>query len=157
MIEILILSLVQGITEFIPVSSSSHLIIISEYLFFDNQSLSIDVSLHIGSFLAVLTYFYKDFLNFIENKDLFIKIIISSIPVMTLGGILVQTSLIDQLRDIRIIGWMTLFFGILLYFSDKFTMNKNIKNDFNIKTALIIGFFQMISLDRCHRISCGKQ
>ena len=146
MIEILILSLVQGITEFIPVSSSSHLIIISEYLFFDNQSLSIDVSLHIGSFLAVLTYFYKDFLNFIENKDLFIKIIISSIPIMTLGGILIQTSLIDQLRDIRIIGWMTLFFGILLYFSDKFTMNKNIKNDFNIKTALIIGFFQMISL-----------
>ena len=64
---------------------------------------------------------------------------------MTLGGILVQTSLIDQLRDIRIIGWMTLFFGILLYFSDKFTMNKNIKNDFNIKTALIIGFFQKSS------------
>jgi len=60
MIEILILSLVQGITEFLPVSSSSHLIIVSKFINFEGQSLSIDVSLHIGSFIAVLTYFYKD-------------------------------------------------------------------------------------------------
>ena len=60
MIEILILSLVQGITEFLPVSSSSHLIIFSEFTNFKNQNLSIDVSLHIGSFIAVITYFYKD-------------------------------------------------------------------------------------------------
>ena len=60
MIEIFILSLVQGITEFIPVSSSSHLIIISEYLEFNNQNLEIDVSLHIGSFIAVIVFFRKD-------------------------------------------------------------------------------------------------
>ena len=60
MIEILILSLIQGITEFLPISSSSHLIIISEYLDLENQNLSIDVSLHIGSFLAVITFFYKE-------------------------------------------------------------------------------------------------
>ena len=63
MIEILILSLVQGITEFLPVSSSSHLILISNFVKFENQGLSIDVSLHIGSFIAVLTYFYKDIFN----------------------------------------------------------------------------------------------
>ena len=73
MIEILILSFVQGVTEFIPVSSSSHLFILSEYLKFENKSLSSDVSFHIGSFIAVLTYFYKDILNFLKNKDLFIK------------------------------------------------------------------------------------
>ena len=77
MIEIFILSLVQGITEFLPISSSSHLILISNYLNFDNQSLSIDVSLHMGSFIAVLFYFYKDILNFLENKILFFKIFIS--------------------------------------------------------------------------------
>ena len=60
MIEVFLLSIIQGITEFIPVSSSSHLIIASEYLNFDDRSLSIDVSLHIGSFLAVLTFFRKD-------------------------------------------------------------------------------------------------
>ena len=85
MIEILILSLIQGVTEFLPISSSSHLIIFSNYVEFKDQSLSIDVSLHIGSFLAVIVYFYKDLINFIENKDLFIKILVSSLPVMLVG------------------------------------------------------------------------
>ena len=89
MIEIFILSIVQGITEFLPVSSSSHLILISEYLNFENQSLSIDVSLHIGSFIAVLSYFYKDIINFYENKILFLKILISSLPVMLVGFLIV--------------------------------------------------------------------
>ena len=73
MIEILILSLVQGITEFLPVSSSSHLILISKYKNFQNSGLSIDVSLHIGSLLAVLVYFYKDIASFIENRSFYIK------------------------------------------------------------------------------------
>ena len=85
MIEILILSLIQGITEFIPVSSSSHLILFSNYTNFEEQSLLVDVSLHIGSFLAVLCYFYKDILDFVKNKILFLKILISSIPVMLIG------------------------------------------------------------------------
>jgi undecaprenyl-diphosphatase len=68
MIEIFILSLIQGFTEFLPVSSSSHLILVSKYLSFNNQNLSIDVSLHIGSFLAVITYFRKDIFNFFKNK-----------------------------------------------------------------------------------------
>ena len=59
MIEVFLLSIIQGITEFLPVSSSSHLIILSEYLAFDNQSLAIDVSLHVGSFFAVITYFAR--------------------------------------------------------------------------------------------------
>ncbi len=77
MIEIFILSIIQGITEFLPVSSSSHLILVSEYLNFDNQSLSVDVSLHIGSFLAVVSFFHKEILNFYKNRVLFIKILIS--------------------------------------------------------------------------------
>ena len=114
MIEILILSLVQGITEFLPVSSSSHLILISKFVNFENQGLSIDVSLHIGSFIAVLTYFYKDIFNFIENIQLFVKIIVSSIPVIFVGYVLVQTNFIEELRNIKVIAWMTITFGILL-------------------------------------------
>ena len=146
MLEILILSLIQGITEFLPVSSSSHLIIFSEYLKFENQNLSIDVSLHIGSFLAVVTYFYKDIVNFIENKELFIKIFVSSIPVILFGYFLVKTNLISELRNIKIIGWTTLIFGILLYISDKFKIAKNIKSDFSYKAAIFIGLFQILSL-----------
>ena len=85
MIEIFILSLIQGITEFLPVSSSSHLILISEFLNFNNQGLSIDVSLHIGSFAAVLFYFKKDIKKFFDNKVIFLKILISSVPVMIIG------------------------------------------------------------------------
>ena len=146
MIETLILSVIQGITEFIPVSSSSHLFLFSDFLNFQSKSLSIDVSLHIGSFIAIITYFYKDIINFVKNKDLFIKIIISSIPVMVIGFILIQTNLIENLRNIKLIAWTTILFGFLLYFSDKYNVNKTIENNFNIKSAIIIGIFQVISL-----------
>ena len=146
MIEVLILSLIQGVTEFLPISSSSHLILFSKLTNFQNQSLSLDVSLHIGSFLAVITFFYKDLIEFVKNKDLFIKILISSLPVMILGFLLIQTDLISELRNIKVIGWMTLLFGVLLYISDKFNMHKNIESDFTYKSVLMIGFFQMISL-----------
>ena len=146
MIEIFILSIIQGITEFLPISSSSHLILASKYFNFDNQSLSLDVSLHIGSFIAVIFYFKKDIFNFLKNKELFFKIIISSIPVMIVGYTLVKLNLIEQIRNVKIIGWTTLVFGILLYFSDKFSTAKMIKNNFNYKSALYIGFFQILSL-----------
>ncbi len=126
MIEIFILSIIQGVTEFLPVSSSSHLIIISEYLDFENQSLSIDVSLHIGSFIAVITYFREEILNFVKNKMLFFKVFVSSIPVMLFGFLLIKFELIDQLRNLQVIGWTTILFGILLYMSDKFNIEKNL-------------------------------
>jgi len=146
MIEIIILSLVQGVTEFLPISSSSHLIIISNYLNLENQSLVVDVSLHIGSFIAVVVYFKKDIFNFIKNKEFLFKILISSIPVLLIGFFLVETNLIEKIRNIKIIAWTTLLFGILLFFSDKFKLEKSIDNNFNYKSAIFIGFFQVLSL-----------
>ena len=146
MIEIFLLSLIQGITEFIPVSSSSHLILFSNYTNFEEQSLLVDVSLHIGTFLAVLCYFYKDILDFVKNKILFLKILISSIPVMLIGFFLVETNLIENLRNIKVIAWTTLIFGIILYFSDKCDLSKNIESNFSFKSAIFIGTFQILSL-----------
>ena len=146
MIEIFILSSIQGVTEFLPISSSSHLILISNFINFQMQSLVIDVSLHIGSLIAVVTYFYKDVLEFFKNRQLFFKILISSIPVMIVGFFLIKTNLIEKIRSIEIIGWTTLIFGILLYISDKFKLDKNIENNFNLKSALFIGLFQILSL-----------
>jgi len=146
MTDIFLLSLIQGITEFLPISSSSHLIIFSKYSNFTDQSLTIDISLHIGSFLAVTTYFYKDIINLIKNRNLFFKILIASIPILIFGYFLVRTNLIDKLRNIEVIGWTTLFFGIVLYMSDKFKLEKEIKNNFTFKAAIFIGLFQILSL-----------
>lgn len=146
MIEIIVLSLIQGVAEFIPVSSSSHLILASEYFDFKNQSLSIDVSLHIGSFIAVVLYFYRDILNFYRNKILFLKIFISSIPVMLIGYFLIKSGEIEKIRNLETIAWTTLIFGILLYISDKFKLKKNVKENFSLKSAIFIGVFQILSL-----------
>ena len=146
MIEIFILSLIQGITEFLPVSSSSHLILVSKYLNFENQSLSLDVSLHIGSFIAVVFFFYKDILSFLENKIIFFKILVSSLPVIIAGVFLVETGIIEKIRNIKVIAFTTIVFGILLFISDKFKLEKNIDRNFTYKSALFIGCFQILSL-----------
>ena len=146
MLEILTLSLIQGITEFLPVSSSAHLIIFSEYFGFNNQSLSIDLSLHIGSFIAVVSYFHKDIINFIKNKELFFKILLSSAPILIVGFILVQTDLIGKIRNIEVIAWTTIIFGLLLYLSDKYKLQKKIDSNLNYKSVIFIGLFQVMSL-----------
>jgi len=145
-IEIFILSLIQGITEFLPISSSSHLILASEYLDFKNQNLSIDVSLHIGSFIAVISYFYKDLINFFKNKFLFLKIFASSIPVITVGYILINLGVMEKIRNLEVIAWTTFLFGILLFISDKFKIDKNIEKNFTLQKAIFIGILQVLSL-----------
>ena len=146
MIEIFILSLIQGVTEFLPVSSSSHLILVSEYLEFEDKSLSIDISLHIGSFIAVLVYFKNDILNFYENKFLFFKILLASLPIMIVGYILAETGYIDNIRGIKIIAWTTIIFGLLLFISDRFKLEKNISNNLGYKSVFFISILQIFSL-----------
>ena len=145
-IEILILALIQGISEFLPISSAAHFVLISKYYEFNNQNLLIDICLHLGSLIAIIFYFRKDLFNFIQNKRFLLKILIGTIPIIPVGYILYQTGLINHLRNLEIIGWTTLIFGIILYISDKAKSNKNIITDFTNKSAIIIGLFQVISL-----------
>ena len=146
MTEIIILSIIQGITEFLPISSSAHLMLISKYLDFNNANLILDTSLHLGSLLAIITYFRKDIFNFIKNKNIFLKILISSIPTMIIGFLLVKFSLIEHLRNYRLIGWTTIIFGIFLYFCDRLKVKKSLDKDFNYTNAFYIGLFQVLSL-----------
>jgi undecaprenyl-diphosphatase len=145
-IEIIVLSLIQGITEFLPISSSSHLILISDKFDFKNQDLTIDVSLHIGSFIAIMFFFRKDILNFFENKILFFYILISSLPIMIVGYLMVESSFIEKIRNIEVIAWTTTLFGILLYISDKFKLDKSIEKNLNFKSIFFIGLLQIFSL-----------
>ena len=145
-IEILILALIQGVSEFLPISSAAHFVLISRYYEFNNQNLLIDICLHLGSLIAIIFYFRKDLYNFIQNKKFLIKILIGTIPIIPVGYVLYQTGLINHLRNLEIIGWTTLIFGIILYISDKTKSNKNIITGFTNKSAIIIGLFQIISL-----------
>jgi undecaprenyl-diphosphatase len=146
MVEIIFLSIIQGVTEFLPISSSAHLILFSNYFNFNNQSLTLDISLHLGSLLAIIFYFKKDLLDFNNNKILFLKILMSSIPVMIFGLCLIKLNLIEYLRSYEIIGWTTIIFGVLLYFSDLKKTKNTIKKDFRYSTALFIGLVQILSL-----------
>tara|TARA_B100001123_G_C15228353_1_gene994095 strand:+ start:583 stop:1350 length:768 start_codon:yes stop_codon:yes gene_type:complete len=145
-VEILILSAVQGITEFLPVSSAAHLVFISKYYAFVNQSLLIDICLHLGSLIAIIFYFRKDLFNLIKNKNFLIKIIIGTIPIIPFGYIIYQTNIINSLRSLETVAWMSLIFGIFLYISDKTKITKKINTGFSIKSALIIGLFQVLAL-----------
>ena len=145
-IEILILSAVQGISEFLPISSSAHLILVSNFYDFKTSSLLIDISLHLGSLFAIIYYFRKDLFDLRHNHKLLILIIIGSIPLIIFGYIIHTTELIYLLRNIEVISCTTLFFGIILYFADQTKINKNISTNLNIRSILFIGLFQILAL-----------
>ena len=144
-VEILILSAIQGISEFLPVSSAAHLVLVSKYYAFVNQNLLIDICLHLGSLIAIIVYFRNDLFHFIRNRNFLIKILIGTIPIIPIGYLLYQTRLIDQLRNLEVIGWMSLLFGILLYISDRSNVTKKM-DKFTNKSAIFIGLFQVLSL-----------
>jgi len=145
-IEILILSLIQGVSEFLPISSSAHLIIVSTLYEFKSSSLLIDTSLHLGSLFAIIFYFKKDLFDIQNNQRLLSLIVIGSLPIMIIGYFLYTSDLIYLLRNIKVIAWTTLIFGIVLYVADKNNFSKDIKSNLNLKTILYIGFFQTLAL-----------
>ena len=146
-IEIIILSIVQGISEFLPISSSAHLNIVEIFFKFNSSSLMIDVSLHFGSLLAIVFYFRKELLDLKNNQELLFLIIVGSIPIVIFGYIINITGLISLLENnLKIIAWTTLIFGIVLYFADRSKFDKKISSDLNAKTILYIGLFQILAL-----------
>jgi len=145
-IEILILSAVQGISEFLPISSSAHLIIASNLYDLKTSSLLIDISLHLGSLLAIIFFFRKDLFDLKNNQKLLKLIIIGSIPLIVFGYILHTTEVIHLLRNIKVIAWTTLIFGIILFFADRRKIDQNISTNLNIKSIIFIGLFQILAL-----------
>ena len=145
-IEILILSLIQGISEFLPISSSAHLILVSNFYDLETSSLLIDISLHLGSLLAIIFFFRKDLFELKRNQKLLKLIIIGSIPLLIFGYLLHSTELIHLLRNIKVIAWTTLFFGIILYFADQRKVNQSISTNLNVRSIIFIGLFQILAL-----------
>ena len=144
--EILLLSLIQGVSEFLPISSAAHLILASNIYEFKNQSLLIDISLHLGSLLAILFYFKSEIFNLKNNLNLFYKIIVATIPLIIIGYFLYSTGIIYEFRNIKVIVWTTFGGAILLHIADRRKIFNNLENNFSFKSALIIGLFQIIAL-----------
>jgi len=146
LIKILFLSIVQGITEFIPVSSSGFLVVFEDILKIKNNNLLINATMHGGSLAAVVIFFYKDLLGLWKNYYLLINLIIATLPVIIIGGLLKYFGIIEQIMNIAVIGYATIFFGILLFASDKKKQEKNLTSFISNKEAFIIGMYQVLAL-----------
>lgn len=156
LIQIIVLSLIQGLTEFLPVSSSAHLILGSRVFSWPDQGLVFDVATHLGTLLAVLVYFRNDLWNMClpwigkdrgdeRSRKLGLILIVASIPAIIAGGLL-HGWVESALRDTRVIAFSTIGFGLLLWWADaRFARNLTIQ-DMNMKSGIMIGLAQMLSL-----------
>jgi undecaprenyl-diphosphatase len=156
LIQIIVLSLIQGLTEFLPVSSSAHLILGSRVFDWPDQGLVFDVATHLGTLLAVLVYFRKDLWKMVlpwiasgkgdqGSRQLGLILVVASVPAIVAGGLLhgwVESSL----RDTRIIAFTTIGFGLLLWWADARFARSKILLDMNMKAGVLIGLAQMLAL-----------
>ena len=157
--HLIILSILQGITEFLPVSSSGHLILISKFTSLPDQGLALDVAVHVGSILAVMIYFSEDLWKMFKGllKTYFIPnlkntasrtfwlLIIGTIPIVIVGFLLKENGM-EWLRSPRIIGWTILGYGILLFIADHFSMTIRQIKHLTIFDAFLIGCAQCLAL-----------
>ena len=146
LIKILFLSIVQGVSEFIPVSSSGLLVVFENILEIKNNNLLINATMHGGSLAAVVIFFYKDLLGLWKNHRLLINLTIATLPVIVVGGLLKYFEVIEQIMNIAVIGYATIFFGILLFISDKNKQEKKLISSISNKEAFIIGLYQVLAL-----------
>ena len=161
-LQILILAAIQGITEFLPISSSGHLILVPNFTGLRDQGLMMDVAVHVGTLMAVMLYFWRDifgmataslrvFRQMADHREfdaefwLFCKLIIATLPVI-LVGFYVNKYLGTNLRTLEIIGWTTLCFGVLLFIADKINMTVSKMQHISFHGALFIGLMQAIAL-----------
>jgi len=158
LIQIVLLALIQGLTEFLPISSSAHLILPQELFGWPDQGLAFDVAVHFGSLIAVLAYFRKDIVVMIaawvqqfgqrgpsKDSKLAWMIIIATVPA-GIAGLLFNSYIESELRSGLVIAWTTIIFGIILYVADrKKLLNKGVY-EIGISTALIIGCAQAVAL-----------
>jgi undecaprenyl-diphosphatase len=142
------LAVIQGVTEWLPISSSGLLVIFEELVKLEDKNLNLlfNIAVHGGSLIAVVIYFLKDLFQIFNNYNLIKNIIIATIPVVIAGFLIKITGLNIFLQDIKVVAFATLFFSIVLYFSDKtkvtIQFNKNVTN----KNALLIGLAQILAL-----------
>ncbi|MEJ6396443.1 undecaprenyl-diphosphate phosphatase [Yoonia sp. 208BN28-4] len=157
--NLLLIALIQGITEFLPISSSGHLILLPSLTGLDDQGQVIDVAAHIGTLVAVIVYFWADVrlalagtLRLLRGKVdtqgafLALCLLIATIPVILFGLFLKLTGLADAMRGIAVIGWTMLIFGIVLYWADQKGPVTRSAESWTLKHAVTMGLWQCLAL-----------
>ncbi len=157
--HLFLVALIQGITEFLPVSSSGHLILLPRFLGIQDQGQVIDVSVHVGTLVAVILYFWQDVKIGLAGtprmltgridtpgSKLAFLLMIATIPAIAFGLILKITGLSDAMRSITVIGWTMLIFGIVLYIADQKGGTSKKAEDWSLRDAIIMGLWQAVAL-----------
>ena len=158
LVQIIVLALIQGLTEFLPVSSSAHLILGGKALGWPDQGLVFDVATHLGTLFAVLIYFRKDLATMLgsalkpdstvsgkRNRTMLIYLGLASVPAL-LVGFLGHGFIEAHLRDVRIIAWATIGFGLLLWLADARGVGNKPIESLSLGGAVAIGLAQVLAL-----------
>ena len=157
--HLILVALIQGLTEFLPVSSSGHLILIPSLTGLEDQGQAIDVAVHLGTLVAVVLYFWADvrvglagiprmLTGRIDTPGarLAFLLMIATIPAILFGLVLKLTGLSDAMRSMTVIGWTMLLFGLLLYVADQRGVTTKTDKDWSLRDAIQMGLWQAVAL-----------
>ena len=156
--QIIVLALIQGITEFLPISSSGHLILVPALTGWPDQGVVVDVMTHMGSLLAVRVYFWRDVValgrgllvlltgRLTPEGRMALYIIAGTVPIVIVGALFKVTGLSDLMRSPVLVAWDAIIFGVLLYLADIFGAVRKTIDDIDFRSAMIIGAAQALAL-----------
>lgn len=157
--NLFLIAVLQGLTEFLPISSSGHLALLPTLTGQPDQGLAIDVAVHVGSLFAVVMYFWSDVRSAalgclrlargkVDTQGAFLALLLglATIPVILVGLVVKLTGFDEALRSVAVIGWATLGFGLVLYWADRTGETTRTATSWTIKDAVIMGMAQVLSL-----------
>lgn len=159
LLSLVIIAIIQGITEFLPVSSSGHLILLPRLTGIDDQGLVIDVAVHVGTLVAVILFFWRDVAEGLVGMGRLVRgridtpgarlalcLIVATVPVILTGLVLKVTGAVEMLRSVAVIAWTMIIFGILLYWADRRGAAVKEVRDWTLRDAIILGLWQAAAL-----------
>jgi len=157
--HLFVLAVVQGITEFLPISSSGHLILLPMAMNVPDQGLAVDVAVHVGTLAAVMIFFRREIARLwsgtgdllrgrsgTADARLLLLMVIATVPVVVAGLILKLTGLADAMRSVAVVGWAMLLFGLLLYWADQRGATQRRFEDWSLRDAIVMGLWQAVAL-----------
>lgn len=157
--QLILVAVIQGLTEFLPVSSSGHLILLPGLSGIEDQGLAIDVAVHVGTLFAVILFFWSDvklalagtgrlLRGKVDTAGAFLALClaIATVPVVIAGLILHVTGLADAMRSVAVIGWTMLIFGIVLYWADQTGAQERTADRWTLRHAVVMGLWQAVAL-----------
>ncbi|WP_102109393.1 undecaprenyl-diphosphate phosphatase [Oceaniglobus roseus] len=157
--NLLLVAIIQGLTEFLPISSSGHLILLPALTGMADQGQAIDVAVHVGTLGAVILYFWRDVSTGLVGLGRLVRgkvdtpgaflalcLIVATIPVILAGLVLKLTGLDETMRSAAVIGWTMLLFGLFLYWTDQRGATDRVAEQWTLKHALVMGLWQMVAL-----------